>query len=552
MPWLVVILVVLLSPSVPDPVRIVEVLSDVAGPEGDGAGEWVELLNAGSRAVELTGWSLGDRTDPDDRLLAWTGEGPLRLEPGGRALVLDPDSDPAGIPVPTGTLLLRPEDSSIGNGLRAAGDRLVLTDRAGAVVDTVAWSTGAGEGISWERIGSPSPAAGNWRPSRAPAGSTPGEVNSWTPQPGDRTVRLQVQAEPTAGTTVGLSALVREEGGQAQSDLKAHLRGERPGGGEVLLFPEPVPMLGPFDSVRVVWSWCPDQGGVWWWEVTLEAPPGGRGWWDRDTLTVEVRAAPRERFFSEAMPEPLPTQGEWLELSAGSGPAGSGSPPEVSWAGWTVGVGGVSGGSLRRLGLPAVTAPGLLLHAATEPVASDEVPFALLLWPGLRLSDAGSRLLLFDPCGAVVDSAVLRPVSGLPRGHARVRWYPDLPGWLPIAWGVALRPEDATPGRLTAPPTGAATGFQVRVEHPGAGTVVVSWEIPAVRARLRLRLFDLDGRPAATLLPESLVPGRDRFLWQPGQQHPRLEPGLYVLVVEAEDADGAGHWRAKLPLGVRP
>jgi hypothetical protein len=352
----------------------------------------------------------------------------------------------------------------------------------------------------------------------------------------------------TAGREVGLSAVVREEGGQAQSGLEAHLRGEGPGGTVVLLPPEPVPLLGAFDSLRVVWNWCPERGGVWQWDVRLEAPPGGRGWWDHDRLTVEVRAAPRERFFSEAMPEPLPAQGEWLELSV----AGNGILPEVSWAGWTVQVGGLSGGALRRLVLPDRSAPGVLLHVAGEPPVSDEVPFALLPWPGLRLSDAGSRLLLFDPCGAVVDSAVLRPVSGLPRGHARVRWYPDLPGWWPTAWGVALRPEDATPGRPGSPPAGEATGFQVRVEHPGAGTVAIRWEIPVARAWLRLRLFDLDGRPVATLLPEALVPGRESLLWRPEAQLPRLEPGLYVLVVEARAADGAGSWRAKLALGVRP
>ncbi len=160
-----------------------EVLANAPGPEGDGGGEWIELINCGDREVDLTGWILTDPGDPSDVLGPWrveSGTGPgagVKLEPGGLAIILDPDGDPVALGLPVGVPVLRIDDTAIGNGLRASGDRLILLEPGGAVVDSVVWEKDAGDGISWERQVDGKGMV-SWVPSSDPTGSTPGRQNS--------------------------------------------------------------------------------------------------------------------------------------------------------------------------------------------------------------------------------------------------------------------------------------------------------------------------------------------------------------------------------------
>lgn len=118
----------------PQSVVINEVLYDPAGPERDAAGEWVELFNRSDRALSLAGWTLSDNGEADP-VPAYT------LSPG-RLVVL---AARAGA-VPVNALRLASEvdvlvlaDGTVGNGLRNLGDRLILRDASGAVVDGVSW-----------------------------------------------------------------------------------------------------------------------------------------------------------------------------------------------------------------------------------------------------------------------------------------------------------------------------------------------------------------------------------------------------------------------------
>ncbi|MFC1539915.1 lamin tail domain-containing protein, partial [Gemmatimonadota bacterium] len=169
-------------------------MANAPGPEGDGGGEWVELINCGDREIDLAGWILTDPGDPGDVLGPWqieqgTGSGTgagfepgTRIEPGGLAIILDPDGDPVALGLPAGVPVLRVDDSALGNGLRAAGDRLILLSPGGAVVDSVAWGSDTGDGVSWERQVD---GAGlvSWAPSSDPTGSTPGRRNSPSQRP---------------------------------------------------------------------------------------------------------------------------------------------------------------------------------------------------------------------------------------------------------------------------------------------------------------------------------------------------------------------------------
>jgi len=189
-----------------------EVMANAPGPEGDGGGEWIELINCGDREVDLTGWILADPGDPGDVLGPWqvepgTGSGTgtgleqgARLEPGGLAIILDPDGDPAALGLPAGVPVLRVDDSALGNGLRAAGDRLILLEPGGALVDSVVWAKDAGDGISWERQVDDAGMV-SWVSSSDPTGSTPGRRNAPPSPPPPPTTIAATTTPPSVATT---------------------------------------------------------------------------------------------------------------------------------------------------------------------------------------------------------------------------------------------------------------------------------------------------------------------------------------------------------------
>ena len=544
--------------------RINEVMAHPEPTARNGAGEWVELFNQGPAPIDLHGWCLGDDADPDDRLLPWHPGIAPHLPPGGLALVLDPDTDLETQAFPPDVLLLRPDDASIGNGLRIDGDRLWLTNPAGVRVDSMRWQSRSGPGISWERTGGWGADAEQWRPSRDPGGSTPGEPNSWTPRPGDYRLRW---LEPggvafESHAPVLLRAILSDRGGSGLGPLQVQAMVIDPLGIEHSLDWRTLPGLAPRDSSMLSWTWYPDQGGSWHALVSGEGANQPRGWDRADTIQVAVRPRPQERVISEALPRPLPGEPEWLEIWA---PAGV-----RAWGGWRIRVRSAAGagGSARKLTLPAGGAEVVLVvpdSAALQPPldTGETAPFRVI-WPGLRLADAGCSVVLIDPLGAVVDSAVLRPAADLPRGHSYQRWRPDLPGWLPAAWGFSRTPREVTPGWVGAeshgadgdrfPRAGASgpAGLEVEIHHPGPGRVALVWRSPAERLWLEARLYTLAGSQAGVVVPRALVAGAGRLEWEPAATSPPAVAGLYLLVVEGRDPEGGGNGRVSRALGVRP
>lgn len=435
-------------------VRFNEVLANAPGPEGDGGGEWIELRNDGDHAVDLAGWAVGDVYDPIDLIMPWHTGGPTLLGPTGLALILDPDADPASLALPPGVLVLKPDDTSLGNGLRAAGEQLVLIDPGGTLADSVTWESDAGDGISWERQVSDSGLI-SWSPCRAPAGSTPGRENSLAPVP----------------------------------------------------------------------------------------------------------HRPLSRVITEVQPRPLEGWCEWLECAAADTVGESTTGPEATWLGWIVTVRSLaSPGSSGRRKVIGERTGRMLLVASDQTVripsqsSSHEAPIDPLVWPGLRIADGGSVITLTDPSGTVVDSAVIRPVTGLPRGFSWQRWRPDLPGWSPDAWGIGRSTEDVTPGWVGTiqNPAESTDQFRFWTSHHPDGQITLEWISPVDRLRIRARLFDMSGREMSTIIRGIMVPGAGHQIWNPGSGSDRVEPGIYLLVVEAFDEDSSRKWVVRRAVGVRP
>lgn len=127
------------------PLIISEVMANPAEEDTD---EFIEIVNAGATAVDITGWTFTDG-DALDTLVSWTvaEHGALNdadwavektvLEPGGIAVILDSEyaTGLQGYNVPHGTLALTVENTTLGNALTTT-DALTLFDAIGVVVST--------------------------------------------------------------------------------------------------------------------------------------------------------------------------------------------------------------------------------------------------------------------------------------------------------------------------------------------------------------------------------------------------------------------------------
>lgn len=109
-------------------------------PDGTDAGEeWVELVNTGTASIDISGWTLGDETNPVRHVFA---AGTV-LGPDGALVLFDSGSHPevpGSIVSSTGSLSLNNDE-----------DEVVLANADGVLIDLVSW-TASTSGVSLNRV----------------------------------------------------------------------------------------------------------------------------------------------------------------------------------------------------------------------------------------------------------------------------------------------------------------------------------------------------------------------------------------------------------------
>ena len=106
------------------PLRITEIFASAGMGSREAAFEWVEVFNAGTEPIDLTGWTIADNAAVDVLPGGVVAPG-AHLTIGGSAEAAD------------GTVDVVLEDGRIGNGLANRGDVVTLRDARGRVVDEV-------------------------------------------------------------------------------------------------------------------------------------------------------------------------------------------------------------------------------------------------------------------------------------------------------------------------------------------------------------------------------------------------------------------------------
>ncbi len=97
----------------------------------DAAWEWVELLNRTSETIDTRGWQTEDNGEADTLPS-------LLLSPGGYAILAGTGTFYQNFPAFAGAIAFM-EDGRVGNGLSNEGDRLILRDASGKVIDALSY-----------------------------------------------------------------------------------------------------------------------------------------------------------------------------------------------------------------------------------------------------------------------------------------------------------------------------------------------------------------------------------------------------------------------------
>ena len=535
------------------------VITEIHFAPSPASNEFVEILNRSDAPVDLQTVTLADGNLRPDPL----ADRPTLLSGGDRVVVV---RDPAAFEAiyPDVSYLAPPGWDALNNG----GD-LVLLRQNGAVLDSVvyasSWSTT--DGASLERIDPAAPSdAFNFASSTDPTGATPGRQNSvFAP---DRTppmlqfaevmeagtVELVFSEPIAAGSVPGLRVTVDGvPAATVRRQAPAVLAVEPPGSER----PRSVTVAGARDRSG---NRAPPQTA----DIARSAVSG-------DVAITEIMAAPRADDFDNR-----PNQVEYLEVVNRSNDL-------LSLRGWSLTDRPREDGTAdtlavgRRIGLPpggravvfaaptdpADPATGSLLAEAfpTAPLASIDV--ALLPVDrsalGLRNREDVVRLLRAD--GALLEAVAYTEdwhVDALtdPTGTALERISAEAPASLSDNWTSSPHPDGGTPG--------APNGVSIEASRPApAGVTVTPSPFSPVRDRgtrirytldarvsvLRATIYDARGRRVRSLAEARLTGSTGELVWDGrGDDGRDLRVGIYVVLVDAVDADGGIIERHKAPV----
>jgi len=147
----------------------------MANPLDEDKGEFIELYNPGDEPVDAAGLVFSDG-DSTDVIGAFEVGGSTLIQAKGYGIILDPEYE-GGYSIPEGHPLLKPENTTLGNGL-ANNDPITLFATDGLTeLSSMSHPFNAGNGISMERKGNLGDVAENWTASTCPTGSSPGHNN---------------------------------------------------------------------------------------------------------------------------------------------------------------------------------------------------------------------------------------------------------------------------------------------------------------------------------------------------------------------------------------
>ena len=512
-----------------------EIMFDLEG--SDSPNEFVEVYNSGTDSVDLSFWQISDKFSTDE--LVDGGMGTIIL-PDRYALIMEGDYDEAaGIYlnlIPDSVLIVRVDDSSIGNGLSAA-DSLFITDSSGTISDSLGWSDISASGFSYERKRlDHSNTVANWATSLDSLG-TPGFLNSVTPPPVDAALIassiIHSPENPTLSDVVTLTVTIFNEGTETISGVMEVTETSD------LLGSSSFTDLSDSDTTDIAISIGTFSSGQHLLTVSLLVNGDADTTDNFAVYSLTVQYTEKVLTLNEIYYAPDAGIAEFIELAVLSS-------DQLDLTGWHFSDSDTS--NLRYLPGETVSA-GDLIVISNDSSLLPHLPLngILLVSPDgfPTLNNSGDDIFLFDPAGTVNDSISFSDDWGGGDGRSLEKLNPQLDSPDPDNWGTCTAVEKMSPG----------SDNSILVETlPEAGNILldpnpfspdgdsfedelrISYSLPFAQAYLTMQIFDSIGREVRTLA-RNLVTGAEGILtWDGRFDHGnRARIGIYIIKVEAVD-----------------
>ncbi|MDP6396212.1 MAG: lamin tail domain-containing protein [Candidatus Marinimicrobia bacterium] len=512
-----------------------EIMFDLDG--SDSPNEFVEVYNSGTDSVDLSYWQISDKFSTDE--LVDGGMGTI-IPPERYALIMEGDYDEAaGIYlnlIPDSVLIVRVDDSSIGNGL-SASDSLFLSDSTGVVSDSLGWSDISASGFSYERKRlDHSNTIANWATSLDSLG-TPGFLNSVTPPPVDAALIassiIHSPENPTLSDMVTLTVTIFNEGTETISGVMEVTETSD------LLGSSSFTDLSDSDTTDIAISIGTFSSGQHLLTVSLLVNGDADTTDNFAVYSLTVQYTEKVLTLNEIHYAPDAGIAEFIELAVLSS-------DQLDLTGWHFSDSDTS--NLRYLPGETVSA-GDLIVISNDSSLLPHLPLdgILLVSPDgfPTLNNSGDDIFLFDPAGTVNDSISFSDDWGGGDGRSLEKLNPQLDSPDPDNWGTCTAVEKMSPG----------SDNSILVETlPEAGNILldpnpfspdgdsfedelrISYSLPFAQAYLTMQIFDSIGREVRTLA-RNLVTGADGIIvWDGRFDHGnRARIGIYIIKVEAVD-----------------
>ncbi len=523
-----------------------------------GEPEWVELYNPGERALELTNWWLTD-------LRTAVSLPRFLLPPRGYAvLTRDTAALREARRLPEGTTLVELRLPTLNN----TSDAVILRRPDSVLVDSLFYTMRWGRaGVSLERREPTLPAwaPDNLAPCQAPAGATPGEVNSVTPLPADYAVESLAMSSLTAFSVTVLNAGTaphgeasvtfwidaNRDGQYTEDERRLHLQ---------------VPELSPGQrwtkelAAPLLWGELPAG----WYSIraAVELPGDMRRWNDTLQRRFYRSAVSATISINELLYEPLPGGAEFVEL------VNTGNDT-LALEGWKLHTWRPTQTDTLTIATPLKLGPGELAVIAWDSAIVRSYPWLLghagvyIGKASLWLRNSGDVVIVRDPNGVTVDSVPYSPRWHDPaarggRGLSLEKLHPLLPSTEPSSWSSCGAPEGATPGRpnsiaIPVPLQGTvqAAPNPFRIAAAERHYCLIAYELPFQKATVTVRIFTEEGMPLRTLEHARFSASRGFVRWDGRTDRGEFAPpGVYVVVVEALDLNSGRQSVSKMPLVV--
>ena len=402
------------SIAFPQQILITEIMYDLDGT--DSPNEFVEIFNPSETdSLNMDGWIIRDRSSTDALIDSGFG---LKIPPLSYGLIMEGDySIETGIYnsiVPENTILIKVDDSSIGNGL-SVSDSLYLQDSTGQIMETVGWEDWAQDGFALERLryhlgNNPL----NWAQSLDSLG-TPGLVNSVLPDSIDFAVfdlTLSPSVIVTEATTTLLGQVVNDGLNTNEPEIIVYVDGayytnEFPGNIAELDTVEFELEIGPFESgYHTILVSLNTEG-----DINISN--------NQDSVVLGVRYEFRTFVLNEFIPQPISGLPEFVEIV-------NMSSDTVDLKNWRI----TDSNEGLNYGLVSVSiAMDEYVVIAADSTLVDSVPNGVpYLTPDggfPTLNNSGDEIRIFDPFNTLIDSLFYSSTWGIDQGISLEKYYPN-------------------------------------------------------------------------------------------------------------------------------